>query len=180
MIINREFLEQVRKELGDDWRVVEPTHDWQTEPDRLQSDNRILRFRTSNMAVDQGKVLISGIYPHGSKVNQSLIRVSYDRGFGAIAKSIEKRLLPDYESNLITAEKQIEKANDYERRKEKTTKDIAEAMGARYRVHGEDHFIQNIKEVYTRARVNSPTSVRLELDLDNSKAVKVIEFLKTL
>lgn len=180
MIIDRVFLEELKEELNGDWKTLEPRSEWQKEPDRLQSGNRILRIVTSNMAADRGKVIIYGIYPHKSNVESVIIKVSLDRGIQAIAKSIEKRLLPKYESNLVIAEEQIQKQNDYEEKLCQTKSSIGKAMNTHQRNHGSDHFVENIKEVHTRARINSPTGIILELSLDEKKAVKVIEFLKTL
>lgn len=125
------------------------------------------------------------------KISPPVVGFSIDRPAEQIAKGIKTRFFPDFEVYYAAWLKTWQINHDYKNGKENTIRELAEVLGVKAEnshtgeireslsCYSSPH--QGLKEYISDVRVSSSDSVEIKTQyLSKDKAVKLLEFLKTL
>lgn len=174
--VSKKVAEGVAPLLGDGWTFKDDPSHWGGTV--LGPDDADLFFR-----MDGKRLVVSGSYPHGAynKVygyETHRITVSPDRPYEAIAKDIQRRLLPGYLPELASVLDRVRKHDEGVDAQTRVADELAAILGETPRA-GEVGIYQTTHGTYGKVRVlHGGDHVSLELsNLDADRAKRILAIL---
>lgn len=176
--LSKKVAEGVAPLLGDGWTFKDDPNHWGGTV--LGPDGADLFFR-----MDGKRLQISGSYPHGThqKVwgyEHHSITVSPDRSDEAIAKDIQRRLLPKYLPELANVLERLRLHDEGANAQAEVAKDLARVLGTTPGV-GEVSIYRSEHGIYGRARIlHGGNAVNLDLNgLTPEQAHQILTIITT-
>lgn len=148
-------------------------------PRLVAEDGRALLFRIGNYGSENGRLIISGMYPqdHNRAVVtphewdherdqkrewRDRITVAPDKSPEKIAADITRRLLPDYNEGYANAQSQIAERLDSHTGSERLAQRLGEAAGVEPRQGTDEFSLYTPGLPFRDIRISGPNNVRFE------------------
>lgn len=126
---------EVAQALGEGWSINNNSESWGANLIGPNDEDIFIRLET--YGAKKGRLTISGNYPgtheQQRRVERHRIGVSADRSATAIAREIERRLLPDYRESLATVRMIIALDEHYDAIRQEVGQEFATLLGTSFR-----------------------------------------------